>query len=118
MEQNKFEITGRCNYVDVKYNNDGFCIVRTAISKKNKRTDEYDSFFITFLGDNAESYATKIKKGDVVNIVGYLEVNKYKKDGKEISSINIVGKEFTKAKFDEKKKCYVSEDGKEDDKPW
>ena len=50
MESNKFELTGRINFIDVKCTEKGMCITKLLMSKKGK-TDElkdYQSFNILF----------------------------------------------------------------------
>lgn len=113
MEANKIELTGRVNYVDIKYNKSGMAVARTAISKKGK-DDDYNTYWVTLFGETAENYANTINKGDTANITGKLAINKYEKDGKTIERLELYGDNFVKAKYDETTHKYV-----EDEKmPW
>lgn len=108
MESNKFEITGKITYVDIKYKESGMIYTKVLMSKKNmSKENEYDTYSFVFFGETAEQFAEKIKKGDYANIVGRVGVSKFTKDGKEISKYELYGNEFTKVVYDENLKRYV-----------
>ena len=109
MESNKFELTGRINFIDVKCTEKGMCITKLLMSKKGK-TDElkdYQSFNITFFGELAEQIGNTITKGDMVNITGRMQEDKYEKDGKTISRLSLIGNTCVLAEYDKDKKQYI-----------
>ena len=55
MNGNVFELLGRVNYVNIKYVESGKAITRVLISIKRYKSEEYDTFPITFFGDMAEA---------------------------------------------------------------
>jgi single-stranded DNA-binding protein len=126
MEANKFELTARVNFVEIKYKESGTVFTRALLSKKGKEEGTYDTFPITLFGKSAEGFAEAIKKGDTVNVTGRISISKYNKDGKDIERVDLVAFEFTKVKYDESAKKYVaiSDDTtkavakKEEEKPW
>lgn len=109
MESNKFEITGKVTFVDIKYTEKGSVITRALMSKKNtQKENEYDTYAFTFFGVAAEKFAEAIKKGDFVNITGRIGINKFKsKDGKDVEKYELYGNEFVKVKYDNNAKKYV-----------
>lgn len=119
MENNKFEITGRVNYISIKYTESGTGITRVLISKKNKN-EEYDAYGINLIGKVAEDIYTDIKKGDYANITGKITVNKYKdKSGKDVERLELLGFEYKKAKYDENVKGFVEDTSKGGEaEPW
>lgn len=116
LEQNYVEMTGRINFIEIKYSQGGTAYTRALMSKKAVKGDDYDTFPFTFFGDVAEEFADKIQKGDYVNIVGVINCDKYEKDGKKIERVTLVGRHFVKAEYDEDAKCYVPAKGKK--VPW
>ena len=126
MEANKFELTARVNFVEIKYKENGTVFTRALLSKKGKEEGTYDTFPITLFGKAAEGFAEAIKKGDTVNVTGRISISKYKKDDKDIERVDLVAFEFTKVKYDESAKKYIaiSDDTtkvvakKEEEKPW
>ena len=133
MEANKFELTARVNYVNIEYKESGTVFTRALLSKKGKEEGTYDTFPVTLFGKAAEGFAEAIKKGDTVNVTGRISISKYKKDGKDVERIDLVGFEYTKVKYNEATKQYVPDDVKttvakketkkevtksEEEKPW
>ena len=107
IEGNSVTLTGRVNYIDVKYFESGKQLTRLLLSKKTGE-NEYASFTVTFFGDSAENVSKEIEKGDTVCVNGYLVENKFtNKDGVEVKRIEINGREFAKVQFDETQKRYV-----------
>lgn len=108
MEVNKFELTGRITYIDIKFSNTtGKAVTRALMSKKSRKEGEYDTYAITFFGDTAEKFGETIKKGDTVNVSGRIGVNKYEKDGKTVEKLELYGNEFALARYDEVLRDYV-----------
>lgn len=117
MNSNYFEMTGRITFVEVKHAQTGTAHTRALISKKQLNGEGYDTYAFTFFGEVAEQFADGIKKGDVCNISGYINVDSYEKDGKKIERLQLIGKQFAKAKYDEDLKGYVPEANSEK-LPW
>lgn len=111
MNSNQFELIGRINYLDIKYNEKGSCILRILMSKKGKEENSYNSFPITMFNKTAQDFAETIQKGDSARITGKLGINKYtSKEGKEIEKLELIGNSFAKVKYDETKKEYIQQD--------
>jgi len=117
LNSNYFEFTGRITFVEVKHALNGTAHTRALISKKKVNSDEYDTYAFTFFGETAEAFADDIKKGDVCNITGYINVDSYEKDGKKIERLQLIGKQYCKAEYDESLKGYVPA-AKGKDVPW
>ena len=113
---NYVEMTGRVSFIEVKYTQNGKPYTRVLISKKGSAEGDYSSFAFTFFDKEAEDFAEKIQKGDYANVTGYMTLNKYEKDGKKIERIELVGRHFVKAEYDENAKGYVMAKGK--NVPW
>lgn len=126
MESNKFELTGRINFIDVKCTEKGMCITKLLMSKKGKSDElkDYQSFNVTFFGELAEQIGNTITKGDMVNLTGRIAEDKYEKDGKTISRLSLIGNTCVLAEYNKDKKQYVeakplAKDSKKDDElPW
>lgn len=126
MEANKFELTARVNFVDIKYKESGTVFTRALLSKKGKEEGTYDTFPITLFGKAAEEFGEHVKKGDTVNVTGRISVSKWEKEGKSTERLDLVAFEFTKVKYDEGAKKYVAVSDnttkatskKEEEKPW
>lgn len=104
---NNVNLVGRVNYIDTKYYGD-MAITRILLSKKTGENN-YESFGISFFKDVADKLSQQIKKGDYLAIEGFLKENKYTKDTKEYSRLEINGRDFCKVKYDEKEKKYVED---------
>ena len=110
MNGNVFELLGRVNYVNIKYVESGKAITRVLISIKRYKSEEYDTFPITFFGDMAEAVGEKVKaKEDYIHVTGRINVDKYKtKDGKDVEQLSLIGNSFEKVTFDKSKKQFVA----------
>ncbi len=110
MNGNVFELLGRVNYVNIKYVESGKAITRVLISIKRYKSEEYDTFPITFFGDMAEAVGEKVKaKEDYIHVTGRINVDKYKtKDGKDVEQLSLIGNSFEKVTFDKTKKQFVA----------
>lgn len=128
MESNRFELTGKINYIETKYKDNGKCFTKILMAKKAK-DDDYQAFNIVFFDELAEETGEMIKKGDVINVTGKLSVTKYIKDDKEIQCVNLIGFKYNFAKYDKDKKEYVEaldieenteikNNAKDDEIPW
>lgn len=125
MEANKFELTGRVNYVNIEYKENGTVFTRALLSKKGKEENTYDTYPIILFGKTAEGFSETIRKGDTVNVSGRIGISKYVKDDKAIERIDLIAFDFNKVKYDEKAKAYVKVESeaketttKKEDKPW
>ena len=108
---NEFTLSGRVNFIDIKYLESGKCFTRVLLSLK-ERNGEYVSYPITLFntskGKIAEDIAEKVKKGDTVEIKGKLTIDKFKsKTGEEVERIGLIGFEFAKLAWDDRQKKYV-----------
>ena len=108
---NEFTLSGRVNFIDIKYLESGKCFTRVLLSLK-ERNGEYVSYPITLFntskGTTAEDIAEKVKKGDTVEIKGKLTIDKFKsKTGEDVERIGLIGFEFSKLAWDDRQKKYV-----------
>lgn len=108
---NEFTLSGRVNFIDIKYLESGKCFTRVLLSLK-ERNGEYVSYPITLFntskGTTAEDIAEKVKKGDTVEIKGKLTIDKFKsKTGEDVERIGLIGFEFAKLAWDDRQKKYV-----------
>ena len=119
MESNKFELTGRVNYKDMTYTQNGLAITKLLLSKRKQQKDsvEYQSYNVTLFDKVAEK-AGIAEKGDMVHIVGNLSTSKYEKDGKQIERMQLIGNEIDFIEYDETQKKYVVIEKNTDEKPW
>lgn len=110
MNSNKFELTGRLNFIEFKALESGTVIARLLLSKKVK-DDVYESYAVSLFNDNAnkcEQYA----KGDYLYVTGKMQINKYTdKNGTNREEIRLVGFETAKVKYDEATKTFVEDTG-------
>ena len=119
MNSNKFELTGRLNFIEFKALESGTMIARLLISKKGKG-DEYESYAISLFNDNA-SACEKFEKGNYVYVTGKMQINKYTdKNGANREEIRLIGFEVKKVKYDEATKTFVEDTGntKTEKMPW
>lgn len=108
MESNKVELIGGVNYIaEPKSTANGGLILTVLLGKKKYNKEEYDSFRIKLFGDTAHSFADTIKKGDRVRIIGRLSSDTYEKDGKKVTTMEVVANSFDKVEYDAKAKDYV-----------
>ena len=114
---NNFNLIGRVNYIDIKYLDSGKCLTRVLLSKKVNSTGDkekdYASFPVTFFNTRnknvAEDFGENVKKGDYVQVEGKLQINSYKgKSGDNITTIELIGFDFKKVRYDENQKYYGS----------
>ncbi len=108
---NEFTLSGRVNFIDIKYLESGKCFTRVLLSLK-ERNGEYVSYPITLFntskGTTAEDIAEEVKKGDTVEIKGKLTIDKFKsKTGEDVERIGLIGFEFAKLAWDDRQKKYV-----------
>ena len=108
---NEFTLSGRVNFIDIKYLESGKCFTRVLLSLK-ERNGEYVSYPITLFntskGTIAEDIAEEVKKGDTVEIKGKLTIDKFKsKTGEDVERIGLIGFEFAKLAWDDRQKKYV-----------
>ena len=108
---NEFTLSGRVNFIDIKYLESGKCFTRVLLSLK-ERNGEYVSYPITLFntskGRIAENIAEEVKKGDTVEIKGKLTIDKFKsKTGEDVERIGLIGFEFAKLAWDDRQKKYV-----------
>lgn len=108
---NEFTLSGRVNFIDIKYLESGKCFTRVLLSLK-ERNGEYVSYPITLFntskGTIAENMAEEVKKGDTVEIKGKLTIDKFKsKTGEDVERIGLIGFEFAKLAWDDRQKKYV-----------
>lgn len=102
---NEFNVSGRCNYIEIKYTESGKCFTRVLVAEK-QRNGEYHTYPVTLFNtvkDNtAENIAEEIKKGDYVKISGKLTIDKFTaKTGEEVERIGLVGFGYNKLVWDE-----------------
>ena len=59
---------------------------------KSKEKNEYESDFLNFIafGKTAEYILNYVRKGDLVNIEGNVQISSYEKDGEKKSSIQFI----------------------------
>ena len=108
---NEFTLSGRVNFIDIKYLESGKCFTRVLLSLK-ERNGEYVSYPITLFntskGRIAEDISEEVKKGDTVEIKGKLTIDKFKsKTGEDVERIGLIGFEFAKLAWDDRQKKYV-----------
>ena len=91
---NKLLINGRL--VKDPETNDArsFAKLYVAIKRKykNKQNNEYESDFLNFIafGKTAEYILNYVRKGDLVNIEGTVQISSYEKEGEKKSSIQFI----------------------------
>lgn len=113
MNGNIFELLGRVNYVNIKYTENAKAITRVLISIKRYKSEEYDTYPITFFGEIAEAVAEKVKaKEDYIHVTGRIGVDKYKsKDGRDVEQLSLIGNTYEKVTFNKTKKQFVAVEG-------
>lgn len=119
MNSNKFELTGRLNFIEYKALETGTVIARLLISKKGKG-DDYESYSVSLFNDNAEK-CNGMEKGNYVYVTGKMQINKYTdKNGANREEIRLIGFDAKKVKYDEATKTFIEETGatKAEKMPW
>ena len=119
MNSNKFELTGRLNFIEFKALESGTTIARLLISKKGKG-DDYESYSVSLFNDNANA-CDKLEKGNYVYVTGKMQINKYTdKNGANREEIRLIGFDAKKVKYDEATKTFVEETSttKAEKMPW
>ena len=112
MNGNTFELIGRVNYLNLKSLSSGSTLTRILLSIKRYKSDEYDTFPITFFGELAESVADKVTKGDYIHVTGRLNIDKFKtKTGQDVESLALIANSYEKVTFDKEQKQFVVIDG-------
>jgi len=118
---NKFELLGRINWLDIKYNESGSCFTKIILAKKKPksdvkkqyRTDDYESFPIVFFntrnGNTAERLAENCKVGDYIKVNGMLTINKYSpKDSDTVhTKIELLGWGFKQVMWNSEENKYI-----------
>lgn len=111
MNGNIFELIGRVNYLNLKSLSNGNTLTRVLLSIKKYKSDEYDTFPVTFFGEASESVADKVTKGDYIHVTGRLNLDKFKdKNGKDVESISLIANSYEKVTFDKEQKQFVAID--------
>lgn len=64
--------------------------VNRSIKKNEKWEDEVSYFDVTIWGKVAESLKDKLVKGKQISVTGYLKQDRWEKDGKKQSKLNII----------------------------
>ena len=64
--------------------------VNRSVKKNDKWEDEVSYFDVTIWGKVAESLKNKLVKGKQIAVTGYLKQDRWEKDGKKQSKINII----------------------------
>lgn len=64
--------------------------VNRSVKKNEKWEDEVSYFDVTIWGKAAESLKDKLVKGKQICVTGYLKQDRWEKDGKKQSKINII----------------------------
>ena len=64
--------------------------VNRSVKKNDKWEDEVSYFDVTIWGKVAESLKDKLVKGKQIAVTGYLKQDRWEKDGKKQSKINII----------------------------
>ena len=112
MNGNIFELIGRVNYLNLKALSNGNTVTRVLLSIKRYKSEEYDTFPITFFGEVSESVADKVAKGDYIHVTGRLNVDKFKnKEGKDVEALSLIANSYEKVTFDKEAKKFVAIDG-------
>lgn len=107
METNKVELIGTVNFIaDPKTTTGGGIILTALLSKKKYNKEEYDSFRLKLFNDTAKKFANTIKKGNKVYILGRLSSDTYEKDGKKVTTTDIVVNNFEQVEYDSTAKDY------------
>ncbi len=109
---NEFKLTGRVNFIDIKFLDSGKCFTRVLISEKQK-DDTFVSYAVTFFNTKnynaAEDIAEKIQKGDYIEARGKLNISKFTdKYGQNREQIELIGFDFNKVQWDETARKYVA----------
>lgn len=108
MNGNTFELIGRVNYLNLKALPNGNTVTRVLLSIKRYKSEEYDTYPVTFFGETSESVAGKIAKGDYIHVSGRLNVDKFKtKAGSDVEALSLIGNSYEKVTFDKEQKKFV-----------
>ena len=96
-DNNNVSINGRLvREAELKYASSGTAILKFSIAsnrsvkKGDKWEDEANFFDCTFFGKMAESVKKYLEKGKQVSIIGELVQNRWEKDGKQHSKVEII----------------------------
>lgn len=111
---NEFTLTGRVNFLEIKYTESGKVYTRVLLSEK-QRDDSYVSYPITLFNTKssptAEEFADKIEKGDYAEIKGKLTIDKFTtKDGVDVERVGLIGFGFSKLIWDSEQRKLVKAD--------
>ena len=121
MEHNRFELTGKITWQEIKALESGNYLTRALLCKKVK-DNEYESYPLLMFGALAARFSDTVKpKETTVNVAGRLRINRYEnKDKKMVEKVELIVNEFTPVVYDEKAKSYkpVVVEEEESDLPW
>jgi single-stranded DNA-binding protein len=107
METNKVELVGTVSFItEPKTTSGGGVIVTALLGKKKYNKEEYDSFRLKLFNDTAKKFINNVKKGDKVYILGRLSSDTYEKDGKKVTTIDVVVNDYNKVEYDANSKDY------------
>lgn len=108
METNKVELVGRVNFIsEPKTTSGGGVILTVLLSKKKYNKEEYDSFRLKLFNDTAKKFIKEIKKGNTIYVLGRLSSDEYEKDGKKVTTTDVVVNEYNQVEFNADVKGYV-----------
>lgn len=113
MENNKFEFTGKVCKQDGEVKvyekaGKGIYVSKVSICKKKDSEGNYEYFDFTFFGEELAEKVGTIKKGDIINVIGKIRTSQYTtKNGDKVTTLQLIGDDVCKAKYDEDKKQYV-----------
>ena len=120
MAENYFELVGRVGWIECKFTEKATCIVNFTLGQNTGKKDKdekpiYNNYFIKFINSAdaknkiAENFADQIKKGDYVRVKGILVIDKFRPENsqKEVERLALMGRIFSKVRFDEFEKKYV-----------
>ena len=108
METNKVELVGRVNFIsEPKTTSGGGTILTVLLSKKKYNKEEYDSFRLKLFNDTAKKFIKEVKKGNTIYVLGRLSSDEYEKDGKKVTTTDVVVNEYNQVEFNADVKGYV-----------
>ena len=94
---NSFNALGRIAFIETSHTKDmAVCKFSLAINRRGSKSSENKSDFIPCVafGKTAENISRFFGKGSRILIEGALQSNRYEKDGKNITSYNVVVNAF------------------------
>ena len=113
---NSFELLGRINWIDIQYTESGTCFTKIILAKKKPKSNEYESFPITFFNTKndktAERLAEQCKTGDYIRLKGQLGINRFapKNADKVQEKIILTGWSFVPVVWDAEQNKYIDKE--------